>query len=156
MAHAAPKKRGPPRDPWSGVPEELRAMRDSIAAGSRGTKRSIEALRRFSSGNPDEVHGHLLLAGIYMNRGWSLDALDQYDLAYQKDPSSRGAPEMLNNALKLVVDDLASSDAERFIQRTFQKEAAAAIDKALRAPGLTPAAGARLKKLKSRLAMRSN
>ena len=93
----------------------------------------------------------MLLAGLYKNRGWSADALDEYDMAYQIDSSARGAPEMLAHAIGMVVHDEAVDDATRFIQRAYQREALPAIDRALREPGLDAKASARVKKLRARV-----
>jgi hypothetical protein len=144
-------------DPWkvgeeAAIPDLLRALREAIAHGERGSPNNLKALRRYNATNHDDVFGHLLLAGFYANRGYSLDALDQYDLAYRIDSSSRGAPEMLNHALNMVAQGIAQSEAERFIERVYGREAQATITQQLRASGTTAAAAARLRQLQSHLA----
>jgi hypothetical protein len=151
----APKPRGAAKNPWDiSVPDSLQALRDSIASGERGSAGNIKTLRRYNSANPDDVYGHLLLAGFYANRGYSLDALDQLDMAYRIDPSSRGAPEMLKHALDMVAQGIAERDAIRFIDRVYGREAQAGIAARLRARETSPAAARRLKQLQSRLARR--
>jgi cytochrome c-type biogenesis protein CcmH/NrfG len=127
-------------------------MRAAIQKGERATNGHIRALRRFNAQSANDPYGHLLLAAIYANRGWALDALDQYDLAYQIDPSTRGAPEMLAHALKLVGAGLGEGDAERFIEKAYGREAQTAIAGALRERGLGAAAVQRLKSLQGRIA----
>lgn len=153
LARASDPPRGRPGDPWTGpLPKELETLRDAIAKGEPGTPQQIAVLRRFCRKNPDDAHGHLLLAGLYTNRGWSLDALDQYELAYRKDPTTRGAPEMITDTLRMVTEGVADVDAARFIARSYQREALPVLDHALRDRGLAPAASARLKKLRARIA----
>jgi hypothetical protein len=106
-------------------------------------------LRRFNRTNPDAAQGHLLLAALYINRGWPLDALDEFDMAYRVDPSSRGAPEMLPSLLRMVSDDQGAEDAARFIHQTYQREALPAIEAALREHDSDAGAVARLRKLRS-------
>jgi hypothetical protein len=147
--------RAPASDPWNiPVPSSLQALRDAIAHGERGTPSNIKALRRYNAANPDDVYGHLLLAGFYANRGYSLDALDQYDLAYRIDSSARGAPEMLKHALDMVAQGIAQTDAERFIERVYGREAQPRLAEQLRARTTPPAAAARLRQLQARLALK--
>ncbi|HET8938349.1 MAG TPA: protein kinase [Polyangiales bacterium] len=148
----APKPRVAAKNPWDiSMPDSLQALRDSIDEGARGTAGNIKTLRLYNTANPDDVYGHLLLAGFYANRGYSLDALDQYDMAYRIDPSSRGAPEMLKHALNMVSRGIAERDAIRFIDRVYGREAQNGIAQLLRSKDTSAAAAARLKKLQSRL-----
>jgi serine/threonine-protein kinase len=148
----APKPRVAAKNPWNiAVPDLLQAMRDAIAHGERGSPGNIKTLRRYNAANLDDVYGHLLLAGFYANRGYSLDALDQYDLAYRIDSSSRGAPEMLKHALGMVSQGSAVADATRFIDRVYGREAQAAIAQLLRARDTDVAAARRLKLLQARI-----
>jgi hypothetical protein len=139
-------------DPWAiAMPGPLQALRDAIARGERGTAGNIKTLRRYNAANPDDVYGHLLLAGFYANRGYALDALDQYDIAYRIDSSSRGAPDMLKHALDMVAQGIAPSEAERFVQRVYGREAQAQLSQILRARDTSAAAASRLRQLQARL-----
>lgn len=148
----APKPRVPAKNPWAiEIPQSLQALRDAIAKGDPGTSGNLRALRRYNASNPQDPYGHLLLAGFYANRGYSLDALDQYDMAYRIDPGSRGAPEMLKHALNMVADGVAEADAVRFIDRVYGREALNTTS--LRAARETNAAAVRrLKQLQTRIA----
>lgn len=140
------------RNPWDvRLPHPLQVIREAILGGARGKSAHVKALQRYNATNPDDIYGHLLLAGIYKNRGWSLDALDQLHLAAQIDPSSRGAPEMLTHPLEMIVDDVAASDAQQFFERNLGREALPAISRALARRDLKPAVVARLKALSKRL-----
>jgi serine/threonine-protein kinase len=149
----SPKPRVAARNPWNiEVPGSLQALRDAITKGERGTSGNLKALRSYNATNPDDVYGHLLLGGFYANRGFSLDALDQYDMAYRIDSSSRGAPEMLKHALNMVVQGIAETDAARFVERVYGREALTAIAQRAQARDTNPAATRRLKQLQARIA----
>jgi serine/threonine-protein kinase len=149
----APKSRVAARNPWNiEVPGSLQALRDAITKGERGSAGNLKALRSYNATNPDDVYGHLLLGGFYANRGFSLDALDQYDMAYRIDPSSRGAPEMLKHALGMVAQGIAETDAARFVERVFGREALTAIAQRAQARDTNAAAARRLKQLQARIA----
>lgn len=150
LAIGSPKPRGEAKDPWDGkMSKALESLRTSIRGGDPGTPQIVSALRRFNRTNPDAAQGHLLLATLYINRGWPLDALDEFDMAYRVDPSSRGAPEMLPSLLRMVSDDQGAEDAARFIHQTYQREALPAIEAALREHDSDAGAVARLRKLRS-------
>ena len=148
----APKPRVAAKNPWNiEVPDSLQALRDAIAKGEPGSAGNLKALRRYNSANPEDVYGHLLLAGFYANRGYSLDALDQYDMAYRIDSSSRGAPEMLQHALTMVARGIADTDAARFIDRVYGREALGAIAQRAAARDTGSAGSRRLKQLQTRI-----
>lgn len=152
LAAGYDKPRSSPRDPWSGsLPPGLKLLQEAVTAGAKGSDRAIAALRAFNLENPELPHGHLLLAGIYANRKWPLDALDEYRVALMIDPSSRGDPAMLSITLSMVARDRAAAEAARFIERTYGAEAVISIDNALRKPTIKPEASARLKALRTRI-----
>jgi hypothetical protein len=91
------------------------------------------------------------LAGLYFNREWRADAINQYAIAYQIDPGARGAPDMLANLLACVVRGVSVSDAERAIERVYKSEALPAIERLLRVGHEDARAVARLVALKSHL-----
>jgi hypothetical protein len=151
----APKPRSAAKDPWRlAVPKELRSLRSAIRAGARGSDQTIAQLRRYNREHASDPRGHLLLAGLYLNREWRADAINQYSLAYQIDPSSRGAPEMLANPLAMIVRGTAVSSAERLIEQVYRREALASIERALRARDTDARAKTRLTNLKARLLAR--
>ena len=156
LAHAPPKPRSPAKDPWrTTVPKELRALRSAIRAGGRGTDHSIAQLRRYNREHPSDPRGHLLLAGLYLNREWRADAIHQYTLAYQIDPSSRGAPEILSSLIAMIVRGVSVADAGRFLETAYRAEAIPAVDRALRARNLDARAKTRLTNLRTRLTARA-
>jgi serine/threonine-protein kinase len=160
--HEAPAPRGdgrvkagprpPPRNPWTrGTPKELRSIRKVIAAGGFSSDRGIALLRKYSHSNPDDPRGHLLLARLFINRHWRSDAVSHYAAAYQIDPSSRGAPQMLSDLLGLVAQGGAEDEASRLVQRAYGREALSAIDRALAGTRRDSAAAKRLRTLRARI-----
>jgi hypothetical protein len=152
-AASASTPRPAARNPWSrgSLPKELKDLKKSIAGGARGNNNTVLALRRYNREHVTDSRGHLLLAQLYLNREWRADAINQYSIAYQRDPSSRGAPEMLRALVACVVQGLAVSEAERAILGIYGAEAAGAISRAAKASKSDARAQARLQALRTRL-----
>jgi serine/threonine protein kinase len=152
-AASASQPRPAARNPWSrgALPKELRDLKKSIAGGSRGNDRTVISLRRYNREHVMDSRGHLLLAALYLNREWRADAINQYSIAYQRDPSSRGAPEILKSLIGCVVQGLAVNEAEKAIVGIYGAEAGGAIDRAARASKDDPKAVQRLQALRVRL-----
>jgi hypothetical protein len=125
-------ERPPARNPWAhNVPKWLAQLRRAVNTGERGNDRTVAALRKHSRQNPKDALGQLLLAQLYRNRGWRADVLNQYSIAYQRDPSVRGAPEMLRDLIKLVVEGPVAQRASILIRHTYGREALPAINRAI-------------------------
>ncbi len=141
------------RNPWSrGVlPKELRDLRRAIGKGARGNERTVLSLRRYNREHVTDPRGNLLLAGLFWNREWRADAINQYSLAYQRDPASRGAPEMLPKLVICIVQGTAVPDAERLLVAAYGAEAIPALDRALRLHKDDPRAVARLTAVRARV-----
>ena len=139
------------RNPWTrDTPAALRFIRKAVMEGSHGNDRMIATLRKYNRQAADkDARGHLLLARMYLNRGWREDALNQFTIAFHVDPSSRGAPKMLGDVLTLVAYGKTSRDASRFVREAYGPEAVREIDRALIAYKQDPAAVARLKALRA-------
>jgi hypothetical protein len=133
------------------LPKELRDLKKAIAKGSRGTDRTVLSLRRYNKEHVMDPRGHLLLAQLYLNREWKADAINQYSIAYQRDPSSRGAPEMLRSLIACVVQGQAVSEAEKVIVGAYGPEAGPAIERAIKANSGDAKAVQRLQSLRARL-----
>jgi serine/threonine-protein kinase len=147
---------GPPagwRNPWTrDTPAALRTIRKAVMEGERGNDRMIATLRKYNRNAADkDPRGHLLLARMYLNRGWREDALNQYTIAYHVDPGSRGAPKMLSDVLTLVAYSKTYRNAARFVREAYGAEAVREIERAVLAYKQDPAAVARLKALRATL-----
>jgi serine/threonine-protein kinase len=155
LANVAPKPRVAARNPWrSAIPKELRSLRSAIQAGARGSDHTIATLRRYNREHPTDSRGHLLLASLYLNRDWRADAINQYGVAYQIDPSARGAPELLANVLGCVARGYAVNEAQRLIEHVYKREALPAVERLIRSNQKDARAAARLGVLKTRLLTR--
>jgi len=151
---AAPATAATPggRNPWAReVPGALRAIRKAVMDGSPGNDRMIAVMRKYNRSTTNDARGHLLLAHMYLNRGWREDALNQYQNVYQVDPSARGAIKMLSDLLALVAYNKTSRDAARFVREVYGTGALREIDRAISAYARDPAAVARLKALRASL-----
>ena len=151
---AAPLPSGKPlaRNPWTkDTPTELRIIRKKVNAGDRGDEQMIATLRKYNQSTELDARGHLLLARMYLNRGWREDAIKQFELAWQVDPSARGAPMMLGDVLGLVTDPKTSRDASYLMRDAYGREALPALDAQLMMPWTDPAANARLRALRAAL-----
>jgi serine/threonine protein kinase len=141
----------PAVDPWlQPLPAKLRPARKSALANGRGSENMILSLREYNKDQRDDPRGHLLLGQLYLNRFWRADALAQFSTALAIDPSARGAPEVLNGLMMLVMHGGLGSEAERVIINRFGSEAVPAIDKAL-ADAKEPKLLSRLRWLRSRV-----
>jgi eukaryotic-like serine/threonine-protein kinase len=154
VAARPPTPPGPPagwRNPWTrDTPAALRTIRKAVMEGERGNDRMIATLRKYNrnAGNRDP-RGHLLLARMYLNRGWRQDALNQFTIVYHIDQASRGAPKMLSDVLTLVAYGKTYRNASRFVREAYGAEAAREIDRMLALYKADPAAVARLKALRA-------
>ena len=145
--------RPPARNPWSrgALPKELRDLRKAIMSGSRGSDRMIVSLRRYNREHVTDPRGHLLLGRLYLNREWRNDALNQFSIAYQRDPSSRGAPEILPALINCLVQGQSVNEAEKLILGIYGTEASGALDRAAKAHASDARVVARLQALRARL-----
>jgi hypothetical protein len=139
-----------PADPWAGgVPRNLARMKRAVDSGREISERADRGLIRIARDNPSDPRPHLLLAGAFLSRGWRSDAVERYELAYDRDPSSRGDPRMLHDLVMLGADSAAGGKASRAVQRIYGREALAEIDRQLGAGGLGRDGRARLLRLRA-------
>ena len=130
---AAEPTRPRARDPFRrGTPRSLRATRKRLSRGYTGNERMIKSLRRYNRQHPNDARGHVLMAKLYMNRHWYGDVVNQYGFAYARDPSARGARDMLRHLVALVGEDSAHRQASKLIREAYGPEAVAAVDRAHR------------------------
>jgi hypothetical protein len=132
-AAAATSTGEPGRNPWAQPgPKNLMAARKALLKGEKGSERLVSALRRYNREHPEDPRGNIVLALIYRNRNWREDELKQYQTALQRDPRSRGTPEMLRDLLQLVaLGESVGEHAAEQIRITYGAEALASIDDAI-------------------------
>lgn len=76
-------------------------------------------------------HSHLLLAQTFFDRKWTKDCVAQYVEAFEKDPSSRGAPRMLPDLVALSQDENRVKDAAAALRTIYGDEALQVLDSRL-------------------------
>jgi eukaryotic-like serine/threonine-protein kinase len=125
-------QRPEPRDPWKGpIPDELEELKRQIDTGSVPTKKELGPVYRYVRIHPTDARPHLLLAQTFFDRGWTKDAVAQYASAYEKDPSSRGAPRMLPDLITLSLDENRTRDAAAALREIYGDEALQVLDSRL-------------------------
>ncbi len=124
------------RDPWQSrgrLPAVLSRARATMLKGKVSDERTFSALRGYNREHPDDARGHLLLGGLYMNRKWFSDGVQQYKLAFQIDTSSRGDTHAVRDLLNLAGEARdVWAEAESLLIRTYGSELHADIRRALR------------------------
>jgi len=123
-----------PANPWKAapIPRELRAMRWKIEIGQPGDREMLKDLKRYIRHNPKDVRGPLLLARLYTNRDEWNDAIAQYRLAYELDPSSRGDPRMLKDLVSAVARKESSWRASALVPAVYGAAALEDIQRAIK------------------------
>jgi eukaryotic-like serine/threonine-protein kinase len=135
------------RDPWRApAPQQLRRLRARIDAGQRGDQRTLRELWRYNREHVDDPRGHLLLARLLVNRRAWDGAIAQYELAFARDPSSRGDPRMLHDLLRATGHETSSARAFELVSTIYGREALDAVERA-RQKARSPEERARLDRL---------
>ena len=153
--HVASMRRSPARNPWlEPVPPELQGIPAYVETGAPGNEAILLSLRSYKRIQPNDPRGPLLLGRLYNQRLWRSDCLSEWTLALRRDPSARGAPELLPALIQLVMQDQAaeaSAAAAELITSAYGHEALNAVDAAL-SPLRNTAAASRLRALRALLA----
>lgn len=147
------------RDPWAAeLPELLASARRAHAEGRPTGPALDRTLQSWHRVHPGDVRGGLLLAHTFCLRGWRPDCVDQYRLAFVRDPAAaRGDPAMLEDLVALVAHgSVAPSAADLLVEAYGGRETVAAplahLDVTLATGRLDDDARARLWALRDRLA----
>jgi hypothetical protein len=129
-AESGLSNRPPAVNPWKDdlLPPELDGIPALANKGEPGDEPTVRRLREYNRFNENDARGLLLLGRLYMNRYWRADALTQFQLAVERDPSARGAPEIMRALLDLIVFGKAAEPAEAFILRVYGREALPSIE----------------------------
>ena len=120
------------RDPWKGpIPADLDDLKRQVDTGSVPSKKDLAPVYRYVRVHPTDPRPHLLLAQTFFDRKWTKDAVAQYLSAYEKDPSSRGAPRMLPDLISLCLDAGRMEDAAAALREIYGDEALQVLDSRL-------------------------
>jgi serine/threonine-protein kinase len=141
---------------YSEAAELFASVRASLEAGEPISDESLAALRGYVRGRDDMPPAHLLLAHVYIERGWVSDALHEYETAYDGNPRVKDDPRVLRNLVHVYATSLnLDREAEELLEKIYGVDALPAIEAEL-ADGLLPWDGrARLSRLQRRLAARA-
>ncbi|HKP57566.1 MAG TPA: hypothetical protein VJV78_12635, partial [Polyangiales bacterium] len=119
------------RDPWQdSVPGELKRAHQLALNGAPGDEGRVKALREYNRDHPDDVRGYLVIGHLYCNRLWRTDCVEEWSTALERDPTARGAPEILPALIDMVEQGKAPILAERLIMKAYGSEALDPIDRA--------------------------
>ncbi|HKU37096.1 MAG TPA: hypothetical protein VJR89_03085, partial [Polyangiales bacterium] len=136
------------RDPWQDpAPGELKRAHVLAQNGAPGDEARIKALREYNRDHPDDVRGYLVIGQLYLNRLWRTDCVEEWQKALERDPTARGAPEILPALLDMVEQGKAPLLAERLLLKAYGSEALEAVDRAFE-DVKNPMAAARLHTLR--------
>jgi hypothetical protein len=127
-AEPTPNARNPWLDP---VPIELQGLPAYVAIGAQGDEHMVHTLRDYDREHRSDARGHLLLGHLYFNRLWRADCVAEWSIALQRDPSARGAPEVLPMLVQLVGQGKVADAAADLIAKAYGREALGALDAAL-------------------------
>ncbi|MCB9593208.1 MAG: serine/threonine protein kinase [Sandaracinaceae bacterium] len=117
------------RDPWEGdIPEPLlpfhAMVEDDYVFQER---REIQPLYALARAMPDDPRPLLLLAHLFVGRGWYTLAIERYERAYALDETVRGDPRMLRFLVRLASRDSVGDLAAAAIERIYGPEALTAV-----------------------------
>jgi serine/threonine-protein kinase len=139
-----------PSDPWAGdAPPELASIKADLDRGLRVSSRAEAQLRAQARRAADDPRALMLLARIYLQRGWRPDAIEHYEKAYQCSPSAAGDPTMLVDVVVLAGHGNTSRRATALLRAAYGARAVPAIDHVLATERLDRDDRARLEQLRA-------
>ncbi len=81
------------------LPEPLAGINRRLAAGRRVERTDLMPIYDYIRHDHDDVRAHLVLARAFMALGWSSDAIERYDSAYETDASVTRDRRMLEDSI---------------------------------------------------------
>jgi eukaryotic-like serine/threonine-protein kinase len=129
LAIIAAPGRPPVRDPWqAAAPPELKRAHMLALNGAPGDEARIKALREYNRDHPEDARGYLVIGQLYLNRLWRTDCVEEWTTALERDPTARGAPEILPALIGMIEQGKAPILAERLLMKAYGSEALDPID----------------------------
>jgi eukaryotic-like serine/threonine-protein kinase len=123
--------RPPVRDPWSEpAPNFIKRWHELALNGAPGAEGTVKAIREYNRDHPNDIRGYLVIGQLYLNRFWRADCVETWTAALDKDPTARGAPEILPALLEMVAQGKAPALTNRLILKAYGTEALDPIDQA--------------------------
>jgi serine/threonine protein kinase len=123
--------RPPVRDPWQeSAPQMLKRWHELALNGAPGGEGTVKAIREYNRDHSNDVRGNLVIGQLYCNRFWRTDCVEEFGNALERDPTARGAPEVLPALLDMVAQGKVPALAQRLIIKVYGSEALDPIDQA--------------------------
>ncbi|HET6332259.1 MAG TPA: protein kinase [Polyangiales bacterium] len=123
--------RPPVRDPWQeSAPQMLKRWHELALNGAPGGEGTVKAIREYNRDHLNDVRGNLVIGQLYCNRFWRTDCVEEFGTALERDPTVRGAPEVLPALLDMVAQGKVPALAQRLIIKVYGSEALDPIDQA--------------------------
>lgn len=119
------------RNPWQEpAPQMLKRWHELAMNGAPGGEGTVKAIREYNRDHQNDVRGNLVIAQLYLNRFWRTDCVEEFGTALDRDPTVRGAPEVLPALLDMVAQGKVPALAQRLILKAYGTEALDPIDQA--------------------------
>jgi hypothetical protein len=126
-------------------------VRETLERSEPLSQRHFDALRTLARRERGDPVVHTLLARAMSARGWSSDAIERYQLAYEIDSDVGNDRAVLDDLVRLAAHPRLGHRAVRALERIAGRRAAPLVRRALRDPDLSPAERARLERALVRL-----
>lgn len=145
--------RVPARDPWQGeIPEPLLPYHAMVEDGHVfEDRRELAGLFTLARAMPDDARPRLLIAHLFVGRGWFTDALNRYERALRLDPSVRGDPHLRRALVRLAARDSVGERAADLVESVYGPEALPEVQIAINELDGQPLPQLRLVNLRDRL-----
>jgi hypothetical protein len=108
----------------------LKRWHELALNGAPGGEGTVKAIREYNRDHPNDVRGNLVIGQLYCNRFWRTDCVEELGTALERDPTVRGAPEVLPALLDMVAQGKVPALAQRLIIKAYGSEALDPIDQA--------------------------
>jgi hypothetical protein len=133
-------------------PSPIADIRAALEDGRRPGRDADRRLIAHALSDREDPEPNLLLARIYLARGWRSDAIEQYEIAHAKDPRvCDDDPVVIDDLLSISIHPSIGWRAAAAVERICGATAIPVIDGALESPEIEPDAAARLRALRERL-----
>ena len=133
------------------LPGPLVEMLARIEAGQEPDRQDLRPIYELARESENDPRPNLVLGHAFMAMGWSSNAVDRYEQAFEADESARHDPRMLENLVTLSTRPQSGDKAQAALQAIYGADALPAVDRALESSRLREERE-RLQRVRSQLA----